>query len=84
MSTAIIAEGTGEPVNGLTLYREDLGLSQGEAARLSGVSRRQLARLEGETALTPAAVRLALIYVALRVLVGAGPVLTVHDGREGA
>jgi transcriptional regulator with XRE-family HTH domain len=35
-----------ETLNGLALYRHDLGLSQREAARVTGVSRRQLQRLE--------------------------------------
>jgi transcriptional regulator with XRE-family HTH domain len=64
-----------EPLQGLALYRIDLGLSQRQAAEVTGVSRRQLQRLEAETAFTPAAVRLALIYVALRVLVNGPPLL---------
>jgi transcriptional regulator with XRE-family HTH domain len=64
-----------EPLNGLALYRLDLGLSQRQAAEVTGVSRRQLQRLEAETAVTPAAVRLALMYVALRVLVNGPPLL---------
>jgi transcriptional regulator with XRE-family HTH domain len=72
-----------EPLNGLALYRLDLGLSQRQAAEVTGVSRRQLARLEAETAVTPAAVRLALMYVALRVLVN-GPPLLGSSGKEAA
>jgi DNA-binding XRE family transcriptional regulator len=71
-----------EPLNGLALYRVDLGLSQREAAQVTGVSRRQLQRLEAETALTPAAVRLALMYVAMRVLVNGPPLL--GSDREAA
>jgi transcriptional regulator with XRE-family HTH domain len=70
-------------LNGLALYREDLGLSQRAAAELTGVSRRQLQRLETETALTEACVRLALMYLAMRVLVGAGPLLT-FDEKDAA
>jgi transcriptional regulator with XRE-family HTH domain len=69
--------------NGLALYRLDLGLSQRQAAEITGVSRRQLQRLETETALTPASVRLALMYVALRVLVN-GPPLLGSSGKEAA
>jgi transcriptional regulator with XRE-family HTH domain len=72
-----------ESFNGLALYRLDLGLSQRQAAEVTGVSRRQLARLEAETAVTPAAVRLALMYVALRVLVN-GPPLLGSNGKEAA
>jgi hypothetical protein len=40
-------------------------------------------RLETETALTPASIRLALMYVALRVLVN-GPPLLGSPGKEAA
>jgi transcriptional regulator with XRE-family HTH domain len=69
-----------EPLNGLALYRLDLGLSQRQAAEFTGVSRRQLQRLETETTLTPAAVRLALMYGAMLVN---GPPLLGSD-REAA
>jgi transcriptional regulator with XRE-family HTH domain len=72
-----------EPLNGLALYRLDLGLSQRQAAEVTGVSRRQLQRLETETAVTPASIRLALMYVALRVLVN-GPPLLGSSGKEAA
>jgi transcriptional regulator with XRE-family HTH domain len=72
-----------EPLNGLALYRLDLGLSQRQAAEITGVSRRQLQRLETETAVTPASIRLALMYVALRVLVN-GPPLLGSPGKEAA
>jgi transcriptional regulator with XRE-family HTH domain len=73
-----------EPLNGLALYRLDLGLSQQrQAAEVTGVSRRQLQRLETETALTPAPIRLALMYVALRVLVNGSPLLG-SNGKEAA
>jgi DNA-binding XRE family transcriptional regulator len=71
-----------ESLTGLELYRADLGLSQREAARVVGVSRRQLARLEADPGLTPASLRIALIYVALRVIVGAPPLLAVSNGKE--
>jgi transcriptional regulator with XRE-family HTH domain len=72
-----------ESLNGLALYRLDLGLSQRQAAEVTGVSRRQIQRLETETAFTPAAVRLALLYVAMRVLVN-GPPLLGSNGKEAA
>jgi hypothetical protein len=71
-----------EPLNGLALYPLDLGLSQRQAAEVTGVSRRQLQRLAAETAFTPAAVRLALMYVAMRVLVNGPPLL--GSDREAA
>jgi transcriptional regulator with XRE-family HTH domain len=72
-----------EPHNGLPLYRLDLGLSQRQAAEITGVSRRQLQRLETGTALTPASIRFALMYVASRVLVN-GPPLLGSNGKEAA
>ena len=72
-----------ETPNGLASYRIDLGLTQSRAAEVTGVSRRQLQRLEAETTVTPAAVRMALMYVALRVLVG-GPVFLDSNGKEAA
>jgi DNA-binding XRE family transcriptional regulator len=68
-----------KPLNGLSLYgyRRTLGLSQVEAARLAGISRRQLQRLEAETLVTPTAVRLATTYLGAYLL--AGP-----NGREAA
>jgi DNA-binding XRE family transcriptional regulator len=67
---------------GLELHRRDLGLSQTKAACVTGISRRQLARLEAEPVWTDAAVRVALTYCALRVLVGAPPYLTGVNGKE--
>jgi transcriptional regulator with XRE-family HTH domain len=71
-----------ETLNGLGLYRADLGLSQREAARVTGVSRRQLQRLEADTAFTPASIRIALMYLVLRVVVGGPPLLTTASGRR--
>jgi transcriptional regulator with XRE-family HTH domain len=56
--------------SGLELCRLRLGLSQREAARLTGVSRRRLRELEDDAVLTPASLRIALTYLALRVLTG--------------
>jgi transcriptional regulator with XRE-family HTH domain len=64
-----------EPLNGLALDRLELGLSQRQAAEVTGVSGRQLQRLETDTTLTPTAVRLALMDVAMRVLVNGPPLL---------
>jgi predicted transcriptional regulator len=56
--------------SGLARVRHELGLSQCEASRVTGISRRQLARLEERPAITEASLRAALTYVALGVLVG--------------
>jgi transcriptional regulator with XRE-family HTH domain len=78
MSIALRPAGT---LSGLARQRVDLGLSRSEAARLTGVSRRQLARLEAEPLFSPAAVRLALTYVALRVLIDSPPFFG-SNGKE--
>jgi len=67
---------------GLELCRLRLGHSQREAASLTGVSRRRLRELEADPMLTPASLRVALTYLALRVLVGQ-PFFD-SDGKEAA
>jgi DNA-binding XRE family transcriptional regulator len=68
-----------KPLNALSLYgyRRTLRLSQAEAARLAGVSKRQLQRLEAETVVTPTAVRLATTYLGAYLLAGS-------NGKEAA
>jgi DNA-binding XRE family transcriptional regulator len=73
-----------QPLTGLARYRADLGLSQSQAAALAGISRARVQQLEtGELVWTPAAIRLALAYMAVRVLIGAGPLLG-SNGKEPA
>jgi predicted transcriptional regulator len=79
VTMAILPLQSNKPRNGLVHHRVDLGLSQSRAARLAGVSRRQLARLEAEPIYTPAAVRLALMCLALRVLVDGPPFLGTNE-----
>jgi hypothetical protein len=56
--------------DGLRDSRLALGLSISAAARVSGVSRARVRQLEADPHFTPAALRLALTYVALSVLSG--------------
>lgn len=76
----IVAHKPVSTVNGLARYRHDLGLSQRQAAKVTGISRTRLQELEAETKVTPASVRVALTYVALRVLVD-GPPFLGSNGR---
>lgn len=70
LSTTSTNPETARPLNGVSLYlyRRKLGLSQTEAARLAGISRRQLQRLEAETLVTPTAVPLATTYLGVQML----------------
>jgi predicted transcriptional regulator len=71
-------------ITGLAQYREALGLSQRQASQITGVSRRHLARLEVDPALTPASIRIGLIYLALSVLLDGPPLRNGSNGRVAA
>jgi hypothetical protein len=62
-------------------HRRELELTQVQAARLVGTSPRRLRRLEVEAPITRDTVRMALVYIAIRDLLGLPP---SSDGREAA
>ncbi len=72
-----------ETLTGLAAARRELGISRTDAARLAGVSRPTVARLEKEIAWTPAAAKIALAYLALDVILGGFPD-GISDGSESA
>jgi transcriptional regulator with XRE-family HTH domain len=70
-----------EPRSGLAHVRKELGLTQAQVCRVSGVSRRTLQRLEArpQPPITPSLIRVMDVYAAIRLLEDVGP-----NGRQAA
>jgi DNA-binding XRE family transcriptional regulator len=82
-SNLIVTPDTAEALSDLEAHRRELGLTQEQAAHLLGTSRRSMRRLEVEAPVSPQAIRMALVYVGLRVLLDLPPGLG-SNGRDAA